>query len=114
MNKKLAKLVDGVNIHDMTIGDHFERELAIIKLKLDDGNLPAAKALAKKYDAEVLDDSLLSYTLQLTGRVAEIDNFISDAAEVGELSAVARSGSVAVSQGEVTLSSFDRHYRLSG
>ena len=37
-----------------------------------------------------------------------------DAAKVGELSAVARSGSVAVSKGEVTLSSFDRHYRLSG
>lgn len=114
LNTQLAKLVDVVNIHDMTIGDHFERELAIIKLKLDDGNLPAAEALAKKYNAEVLDDSLLSYTLQLTGRVAEIDNFISDAAEVGELSAVARSGSVAVSKGEVTLSSFDRHYRLSG
>jgi len=114
LNTQLAKLVDVVNIHDMTIGDHFERELAIIKLKLDDGNLPAAEALAKKYDAEVLDDSLLSYTLQLTGLVAEIDNFISNAAEVGELSAVARSGSVAVSKGEVTLSSFDRHYRLSG
>ena len=114
LNTQLAKLVDVVNIHDMTLGDHFERELAIIKLKLDDGNLPAAEALAKKYDAEVLDDSLLSYTLPLTGRVAEIDNFISDAAEVGELSAVARSGSVAVSKGEVTLSSFDRHYRLSG
>lgn len=114
LNTQLAKLVDVVNIHDMTIGDHFERELAIIKLKLDDGNLPAAEALAKKYNAEVLDDSLLSYTLQLTGRVAEIDNFIVDAAEVGELSAVARSGSVAVSKGEVTLSSFDRHYRLSG
>jgi acetolactate synthase-1/3 small subunit len=114
LNTQLAKLVDVVNIHDMTIGDHFERELAIIKLKLDDGNLPAAKALAKKYNSEMLDDSLVSCTLQLTGRVAKIDNFISDAAKVGELSAVARSGSVAVSKGEVTLSSFDRHYRLSG
>ena len=75
LNTQLAKLVDVVNIHDMTIGDHFERELAIIKLKLDDGNLPAAKALAEKYNSEMLDDSLVSCTLQLTGRVAEIDNF---------------------------------------
>ena len=37
-----------------------------------------------------------------------------EAARAGELSAVARSGSVAVSRGEVTLSSYDRNHRLSG
>jgi acetolactate synthase-1/3 small subunit len=114
LNTQLAKLVDVVNIHDMTIGDHFERELAIIKLKLATGGLVAAMTLAKKYNAEMLDDSQVSCTLQLTGRVVEIDSFIDDAADVGEISAVARSGSVAVSKGEVTLSSFDRHHRLSG
>jgi acetolactate synthase small subunit len=30
LNTQLAKLVDVVNIHDMTLGEHFERELAII------------------------------------------------------------------------------------
>ncbi len=35
LNAQLAKLVDVVNIHDMTLGEHFERELAIVKLKLD-------------------------------------------------------------------------------
>ena len=34
LNSQLAKLVDVVNIHDMTLGDHFERELAIVKIKL--------------------------------------------------------------------------------
>jgi hypothetical protein len=33
---------------------------------------------------------------------------------IGKLSAVARSGSVAVSKGEVTLSSYTRHHRLTG
>ena len=28
LNAQLAKLVDVVNIHDMTLGEHFERELA--------------------------------------------------------------------------------------
>ncbi len=114
LNTQLGKLVDVINIHDMTIGDHFERELAIIKLKLATGGLARAMTLAKKYDAELLDDSQVSCTLQLTGRVAEIDNFIADAGDIGEISAVARSGSVAVSKGEVTLSSYDRHYQLSG
>jgi acetolactate synthase-1/3 small subunit len=114
VNTQLAKLVDVVNIHDMTLGEHFERELAIIKLKLATGGYAKVLALAKKYGAEVLDDSQNSCTVQLTGRLAEIDEFIESAAKIGELSAVARSGSVAVSKGEVTLSSYIRHHRLTG
>jgi acetolactate synthase-1/3 small subunit len=114
LNTQLAKLVDVVNIHDMTLGDHFERELAIVKLKLATGGYAKVLTLAKKYGAEILDDSQVSCTVQLTGRLAEIDEFIESAAAIGELSAVARSGSVSVSKGEVTLSSFARHHRLTG
>jgi acetolactate synthase-1/3 small subunit len=113
LNTQLAKLVDVVNIHDMTLGDHFERELAIVKIKLATGGPAKAMKLAKQFGAEVLDDSPISYTLQLTGRVKEVDEFVVAAAETGELSAVARSGSVAVSKGEVTLSSYDAHHHLS-
>jgi len=113
LNGQLAKLIDVVNIHDMTLGDHFERELAIVKLKLATGGLVKALAFAKKHGAEILDEAQISCTIQLTGRVSEIDAFIADAAAIGDLSAVARSGSVAVSKGEVTLSSFDTHHHLS-
>tara|TARA_R110002049_G_scaffold263117_1_gene439289 strand:+ start:2406 stop:2927 length:522 start_codon:yes stop_codon:yes gene_type:complete len=114
LNVQLAKLVDVVNIHDMTLGEHFERELAIVKLKLGTGGFAKAMVLAKEHGAEILDDAQISYTLQLTGRVSEVDAFVAAAADVGEISAVARSGSVAVSKGEVTLSSYDRQQLLSG
>jgi len=114
LNTQLAKLVGVVNIHDMTLGDHFERELAIVKLKLATGGYAKVLALAKKYDAKVLDESQNSCTVQLTGKLAEIDKFIESAVSIGEVSAVARSGSVAVSKGEVTLSSYVRHHRLTG
>lgn len=113
VNSQLAKLVDVVNIHDMTLGEHFERELAIVKLKLSTGGLARALAFAKKHGAEILDDAQVSCTMQLTGRVSEVDAFVVEAGEIGELSAVARSGTVAVSKGEVTLSSFDAHHHLS-
>ena len=113
LNTQLAKLVDVVNIHDMTLGEHFERELVIIKLKLATGGLAKALLLAKKFDAQILDDAQVSCTMQLTGRVSEVDEFIAAASAIGTLSAVARSGSVAVSKGEVTLSSFDAHHHLS-
>ena len=110
----IAKLVDVVSIHDMTLGDHYERELAIVKLKLATGGLARAIALARQHGAEILDDAQVSFTMMLTGRIREIDAFIDGAVAVGRLSAVARSGSVAVSKGEVTLSSYDRQHRLSG
>ena len=113
LNTQLAKLVDVVNIHDMTLGDHFERELAIVKMKLGTGGTAKALKLAKQFGAEILDEAPVSCTLQLTGRISEIDAFVAAAAEIGELSAVARSGSVAVSKGEVTLSSYDAHHHLS-
>ena len=113
LNSQLAKLVDVVNIHDMTLGDHFERELAIVKIKLASDGLAKALSLVKQYGAEILDEAQISCTIQLTGRVKEIDAFVADAAQIGELAAVARSGSVAVSKGEVTLSSYDMHHHLS-
>ncbi len=112
LNAQLAKLIDVVNIHDMTLGEHFERELAIVKIKLATGGLARVMSLTKQFGAEILDDAQVSCTIQLTGRVKDIDAFIAEAAAIGEISAVARSGTVAVSKGEITLSSFDRQHLL--
>lgn len=114
LNTQLAKLVDVVNIHDMTLGDHFERELLIVKLKLATGGYARLLTLAREYGAEILDDAQNSCTVQLTGKLGEIDAFVEAASQIGELSAVARSGSVAVSKGEVTLSTYARQHRLTG
>jgi len=114
LNAQLGKLVDVVNIHDMTLGEHFERELAIIKMKLATGGLARVMSLATEYGAEILDDSPASCTVQLTGRIEEVDAFVAAAGRIGKLQAVARSGSVAVSKGEVTLSTYARLQRLTG
>lgn len=114
LNAQLAKLVDVVNIHDMTLGEHFERELAIVKMKLGTGGLAKVLALAKQFGADVLDDAQASCTVELTGTVSEVDKFVTAASRIGKLQAVARSGSVAVSKGEVTLSTFARTQRLTG
>ena len=114
LNAQLAKLVDVVNIHDMTLGEHFERELAIVRVKLGTGGLAKAMSLAKLYGAEMLDEDANSCTMQLTGSFTQVDEFVRETAAVGDISAVARSGTVAVSKGEVTLTSFDRQHLLVG
>ena len=114
LNAQLAKLVDVVNIHDMTLGPHFERELVILKMKLATGGFARVLSLAKRFGAEILDDAQNACTIQLTGRLDEIDRFIEEASQIGTLSAVARSGSVAVSKGEVALSSYSQDHLLTG
>ena len=76
--------------------------------------MPAARALAKRFDAEILDDAPVSCTLQLTGSRELVDDFVREAAATGTLAAVARSGSVAVSRGEITLTTYAQHHRLTG
>ena len=114
LNTQLAKLVDVVNIHDMTLGEHFEYEMIIVKIKLKADDYQKITKLAKTFGATVLDDSLVSFTIELAGEAKEDDHFVSAIAAIGEFSAVARSGSVAVSKGEIALSSYATHHKLTG
>ena len=92
VNTQLAKLVDELTIPAMPIGAHFERELAIVKMQLQTGGYEKVLLMAESFGAEILDDSQTSCTVQLTGRPAEIDQFVDAAEEIGNLAAVARSG----------------------
>jgi len=106
LNSQLSKLVDVVGINDMTLGEHFERELLIIKIKLTQKTEEEVFATIKDRNAEILDDSLDSFTVQLTGAREVIDNFINKMTILGHVQALARSGSVSVTKGEIILSSY--------
>ena len=101
INLQLLKLVDVVNTVDMTQGDHIERELLLLKLKLHADGLERIRELAQHEGARVLDDGEDSYTVELTGAANRLDAFISRAAGHGDILAVVRSGPLAVSRGVV-------------
>ena len=63
-------------------------------------------AVIDSYSAEILDDSMNSFTIQLTGAREIIDDFVGKIPLLGDVHALARSGSVAVTKGEITLSSY--------
>ena len=100
---QMGKLVDVVNIHDMTLGEHFERELLLLKLKVSTGSWEPLRKLAKEAAARILDDSQTSFTLELTATVQEVQDFIAEAARLAEITAVVRSGALAMSRGEQVL-----------
>ena len=90
----------------MTQGDHFERELLIVKIKINSESQQEINHLISEFNAVILDDSIESYTIQLTGKIEEIDKFVSKISTLGTFQAVARSGSVSVSKGKIILSSY--------
>tara|TARA_B100000959_G_scaffold277169_1_gene333196 strand:- start:8015 stop:8533 length:519 start_codon:yes stop_codon:yes gene_type:complete len=112
LNSQLSKLVDVVGINDMTKGEHFERELLIIKIRISSGYEEGILNFVEKFGAEILDNSPESYTIELIGDIKRIDEFISSVVAFGDLQAIARSGSVSVSKGEIILSSY-AHNALS-
>ncbi len=104
INKQLFKLVDVVNIADMTMGDHIERELILLKASLHKGNDSAVRKLIKAEAARVLDDTPANFTVELTGTGNRVDDFIGRLGAYADILAVVRSGPMAISRGETVLS----------
>jgi acetolactate synthase-1/3 small subunit len=105
INNQLLKLVDVVNTADMTMDDHIERELLLMKVKVQAGKADHLPELIEKAGARVLDDCPETYTLELTGANIHMDDFISRVGECSEILAVVRSGAMAISRGGKVLSS---------
>jgi acetolactate synthase-1/3 small subunit len=104
INKQLLKLVDVVNTADMTMDDHIERELLLIKVKVLNQEEQTLPDLIKTVGARVLDDCPETYTLELTGANTLMDDFISRVGECAEILAVVRSGAMAIARGQKVLS----------
>ena len=104
ITQQLFKLVDVVNIADMTLGDHIERELMLLKLRVEETDGELVRDLVRQQDARVLDDALASYTLELTGSSAHLDEFIDRIRSHADILAVVRSGPLAIARGQKVLS----------
>ena len=99
ISKQLVKLVDVVNMVDMTGGDHIERELALFKLQLHEAGRDKLAELVGNFGARILDDHEGHFTVELIGGSHEIDRFMASVADLAELLTVVRSGAMAVARG---------------
>jgi len=99
ISKQLAKLVDVINIVDMTAGDHIERELALFKLQLQEAGQDELSKLVGDFGARILDDHEGHFTVELIGGSQDIDRFMASVADLAEILTVVRSGAMAVARG---------------
>ena len=105
ISQQLLKLVDVVDVEDVTRAEHFERELLLIKIKGKLTQVGSLWAAAQRAGGRVLWDAADSFTIELTSSEAEISRFIAEVGNFGEVLEVVRSGALAIQKGKEILES---------
>ena len=102
---QLCKLVDAVNVEDMTCDKHVERELLLIKVRVAADQEDGLRGAVGRAGGKVLSVTADCHIVELTSSEGQIDSFIREAAECGEILEVLRSGVLGISRGEHVLQS---------
>src|SRR5579863_9864593 len=95
---QLKKLVDVVSVEDMTRGAHIERELVLIKLRIDAAQRDTVRGYVVRTGGRVLDPASECFIVELLGSEAEINGFLRTLATHAELVEVVRSGALGISR----------------
>lgn len=105
--KQSRKLIDVIEIADLTGREHLESELLLVKLELapdaPDALATLVTFLRRHPRAQVLDISAGVRTIEYTGTGLEIGEFLDGLASIGRVLELARSGSAALDRGAAVL-----------
>lgn len=105
ISNQLLKLVDVVDVEDVTREEHFERELLLIKVKGKATQVGKLWSATQRAGGRVLWESPDSFTIELTSSEAGINHFIAEVSNYGDVLEVVRSGALAIQKGKETLES---------
>ena len=100
--RQLDKLVDVVNVQDLTQGTHIEREMLLLKLKCNKNQREELKRLVDIFRARIIDVTDATYTIELTGATEKILAFINSIGKIRIVEMV-RSGALGISRGNLGL-----------
>ncbi|MGH8259407.1 MAG: acetolactate synthase small subunit, partial [Steroidobacteraceae bacterium] len=93
---QLHKLIDVVRVEDMTLGEHLERELVLLKLRVQAQDTDALRGYIIRAGGRVLDPAPDGFIAELTASEAEINTLIRDLSARAELAEVVRSGALGI------------------
>ncbi|AHK78530.1 acetolactate synthase [Ectothiorhodospira haloalkaliphila] len=103
ITKQLNKLVDVVKLLDLTEHRHIEREMMLIKLKVQDADQRAeVMRMAEIFRGHIIDVSAATYVVELTGDSDKLDAFVESMSHF-EVIEVVRSGVMGIARGDVAL-----------
>jgi acetolactate synthase-1/3 small subunit len=95
---QLNKLVDVVSVEDMTQGEHIERELVLLKLKVRPEQADAVRGYVVRAGGRVIDPASEGFIVELTANESEIDKFVAELAKGAQMLEVVRSGALGISR----------------
>jgi acetolactate synthase-1/3 small subunit len=74
--KQLNKIIDVVEVTDLTSFEHIERELMLIKLNVSKANLTHIMKQIETFLGKIVDASDDTYTVELAGQSKNLDAFM--------------------------------------
>ena len=93
---QLNKLIDVVAVEDLTRGEHIERELVVLKLRVEPQLIDSVRGYVVRAGGRVLEPSPEGFVVELTASEAEVNEFVTDLGERTDIVEVVRSGALAV------------------
>ena len=93
---QLNKLIDVVAVEDLTRGEHIERELVVLKLRVAPQLIDSVRGYVVRAGGRVLEPSPEGFVVELTASEAEVNQFVTDLGERTDIVEVVRSGALAV------------------
>jgi acetolactate synthase I/III small subunit len=102
--KQTRKVIDVVEIVDLSSTDHLECELLMLKVEVSDAD--AARSIVecvRQRHGAILDESESTRMIQLAGTGPEVDAFIGEVSKIAKILELVRSGVAAMQRGHAVL-----------
>jgi acetolactate synthase-1/3 small subunit len=101
--KQSRKLVDIVEIADLTSREHLESELLMLKVEVDAAAARKLVECVRQHRALILDETETTRIVQFAGPGAEVNAFLAAIAGIGRMLELVRSGTAALESGASVL-----------
>jgi acetolactate synthase-1/3 small subunit len=101
--KQTRKLIDIVEITDLSKTDHLECELLMLKVEVGNGAARAVVECVRRNRGVILDESQDTRMVQFSGNAAEIDAFVAEIGKVARVLELVRSGVAAMQCGSAVM-----------
>ena len=95
--KRFNNMVNVIRVTDLSDSNRVEREMALIKIKTTEKNRAEILRIVDLFRAKVVDTSLKSYTIEITGDIEKVGGFI-DLLKPFGIKEIARTGTVAMTR----------------
>ncbi len=74
--KQLYRLVDVIDVNDFKVDEYVDRELALIKIKVDSKSRADVMQICDIFRAKIVDVQPKSLTIEITGNEGKVDKFL--------------------------------------